>query len=256
MTKRRLAGMPDRVVTTPYLAEGVAVAYSAAQTDSIGLFDGPVGTGKTTALEWSLSNLDRPTAFVTMPPKVFPLTALQHITRALTGEKQDGGLRELQDLAIDLLTGWHGLLAVDEVQTIGTAGMAQLQYLHDMSGETFGLLLVGHGTEAAIAPNATLNSRTIERAVFRRLEGDDLLDVLADLDDRLARSSPGVLARVDHKHCAGRLRNWSAVLTMLDRYHPDADRLTGRTADDVLLRLRRPRLADPLDPADPTGDPS
>jgi hypothetical protein len=247
MTRRRLSGMPDTVVETPFLLEGIDTASTILETQAIGLFDGPVGTGKTTTAEWVASQQQAPTINLVMPPRPLKLTALRKIVRALSGDNYGSSGDALEDAAIELLKDWGGLLIVDEVQTIGGQGISELRYIHDVTRESFGLLLVGNGVEAAIRTQPALDDRVLVRARFQRLTGDDLLTVLHDLDPRLKRTATGILGRLDQRHCRGRLRDWSQILLLLDTDYPEAKRIDGALADELLLRVDRREIADSLD---------
>jgi hypothetical protein len=241
--RRRLAGMPENVVNTPCLTEAVDVAYSVARNCTIGLFDGPVGTGKTTAARWAMDAMQTPFSYVIIPSRRRPLAGLKAICKSLTGEQQSGDTEALENIALEYLTGWGGLLVVDEAASLGTSGMAQFQYLHDASEESFGLLFVGHGTQQRIRPNATLDDRIVDRAMFYRLDGQELLAVLRDMDPRLANTPKAVLARLDNRLCDGVLRSWSKVLLHLDERHPAAEKITPEIAEDLLVRLTGSRRA-------------
>ncbi|WP_236826143.1 MULTISPECIES: ATP-binding protein [unclassified Blastococcus] len=239
--------MPETVVTTPFLIEGVDTADTVLRNQAIGLFDGPVGTGKTTTAEWVASQQEVPTINLTMPPRPAKLTALRKIVRALSGDDFDASGDALEDAAIDLLRDWNGLLIVDEVQTIGGQGISELRYIHDVTRESFGLLLVGNGVETAIRTQPALDDRVLVRARFQRLTGDDLMTVLHDLDPRLKRTAAGILARLDQRHCRGRLRDWSQILLLLDSDYPEATRIDGALADELLLRVDRRDIVDSSD---------
>ncbi|MCF6733633.1 ATP-binding protein [Blastococcus sp. KM273129] len=247
MPRRRLSGMPETVVNTPSLLEGIDTAATVLDTQAIGLFDGPVGTGKTTTAEWVASQQQAPTINLVMPPRPAKLTALRKIVRALTGDVYDASGDALEDAAIDLLRDWNGLLIVDEVQTIGGQGISELRYIHDVTRESFGLLLVGNGVEAAIRTQPALDDRILVRAHFQRLTGEDLITVLHDLDPRLKRTAAGILARLDQRHCRGRLRDWSQILLLLDTDYPEATRISGALADELLLRVDRHEIIDATD---------
>ena len=247
MTRRRLSGMPDTVVETPFLLEGIDTAHTVLINQAIGLFDGPVGTGKTTTAEWVASQQQAPTINLVMPPRPAKLTALRKIVRALSGDNYDASGDALEDAAIDLLTDWEGLLIVDEVQTIGGQGISELRYIHDVTRESFGLLLVGNGVEAAIRTQPALDDRVLVRARFQRLAGEDLITVLHDLDPRLKRTATGIIGRLDQRHCRGRLRDWSQILLLLDTDYPEAKRIDGGLADELLLRVDRREIADSTD---------
>jgi hypothetical protein len=244
MARRRLSGMPEHVIDTPSLVEGVETAYTILRNQAIGLFDGPVGTGKTTTAEWVASQQEIPTVNLTMPPRPAKLTALRKIVRALSGDIYDGSGDALEDAATDLLRDWNGLLIVDEVQTIGGQGISELRYIHDVTRASFGLLLVGNGVETAIRTQPALDDRILVRARFQRLTGEDLMRVLHDLDPRLKRTAAGILARVDQRHCRGRLRGWSQILLLLDSDYPEVTRIDGALADELLLRVDRRDIAD------------
>lgn len=247
MARRRLSGMPEHVIDTPFLVEGVETAYTVLRTQAIGLFDGPLGTGKTTTAEWVASQLDAPTVNLTMPPRPLKLAALRKIVWALSGDEFGGSGDALENAAVKLLRDWNGLLIVDEVQTIGGQGISELRYIHDVTRESFGLLLVGNGVEAAIRTQPALDDRILVRARFQRLTGDDLTTVLHNLDPRLQRTPAGILTRIDQRHCRGKLRGWAQILLLLDTDYPDATRIDGALADEVLLRIDRREILDPAD---------
>jgi replication-associated recombination protein RarA len=209
----------DRLFPTSHLRDGCLIGEVVLEKNSIGLFDGPPGTGKTTTAEWIAGEADRPVAFVTMPARPSPLDILRLIILEVSGvapSARDTKFDMEQTLLNDLLPGWNGLLIVDEVQNLATEAIEELRFLHDRMRRSFAVILVGYRAEEKITSQPALSSRVSNRVHFRALVGDELMECVRHLDPRFAASPVAILRHIDDRCARGNLRIWTHLAEDLD----------------------------------------
>ena len=143
----------------------------------------------------------------------------------------------MEEECASLLRDWPGLLIVDEVQNAGTPGIQTLRYLHDRSGCTFALLLVGWQALRAIQEHPDLESRIIAKVGFTPLTGDTLIAFLHDSDPRYRATPTAVLRHINDVYAGGNLRHWNYLARALDALGIK-EPLTIRTADQVIAYMR------------------
>lgn len=246
--------VPDRLAQTGYHVLGEAAVEMAVSDRAIVVFDGLPGLGKTTTARHAASQIGRPSAVVLMPPKPLPLGMLRLTYLALTGTTPKGGRTALEDEILLELADWDGLLVVDEAQNLRQTGLAELMYLHERSGRSFAMLLVGHGIEDELTSVPPLDDRVLLRVRFRPLVGVELLETVGALDPRLAGALDRHLVSLDQRYCAGRLRGWNKVVRLLDMVVRPGEALDDNTVNELVELLTRrstggktPRHGMPLD---------
>lgn len=228
--------LPEGVVLTPPLKTGIIGARMVLGSNRIGLFDGPPGTGKTTAATVIAGLAHRPIAQVTLPYRPASLDVLRLVLQQLTGRLGTGTRSEMEEESTTLLRDWNGLLIVDEVQNAGAPGIQTLRYLHDRSGCNFALLLVGWKALATIKEHPDLDSRVISKVVFKPLNGPELIDFLRESDERFVATSAAVLQRINDTYAHGNLRHWNYLSRALDALgmHGPLDQ---KTSDQVMAYM-------------------
>lgn len=211
MTKPTIIVHESKIVETRTLTAAYATSRLLLKTNRIAFFDGPPGTGKTTAATVIAEKADRPVAMMTMSFRPAHLDVLRHTMKALTGLSGSGTKSQMEDELTHILTDWGGLLIVDEVQNCGTAGIQTLRYLHDRTGCSFALLLVGWQALDTIRAYPDLQSRVISEVMFTPISGRELFNYIHASHEILAATPREVLSFIDSRYGQGILRNWRNV---------------------------------------------
>jgi DNA transposition AAA+ family ATPase len=224
-------------VETPFVRRAFLAGRVLLGSNRIAFFDGPPGTGKTTTALALAARVERPVAVVTMSFRPAPLEVLRRVIEALTGAPGSGTKSAMEDDAVRLLQGWGGLLIVDEVQNCGAAGIQTLRYLHDRSGCTFAMLLVGWQALATIREHPDLQSRVITQLVFEPLSGTDLYTYLKACYPELGETPQAVLQRVNDTLAHGNLRDWRNFIETVHTTGMPTP-LSRGNVDDLILLMR------------------
>lgn len=198
-------------IGTPIARRALLASKVTLASQRIGFFDGPPGTGKTTTALEVAARVNRPVHVVTMPARPAPLEVLRRVIAAFKGELGAGTKAQMEDEAVAILTGWGGLLIVDEVQNIGTPGIHTLRYLHDRSACSFAMLLVGWRALETIQAHPDLESRVIAFVEFEPLTGKDLLEYVFARHPELTGTPPEVIRHLDDTSARGNLREWRNI---------------------------------------------
>jgi hypothetical protein len=240
----------SRAGTLPPLPETVAETYTVQRSTTafrimddladITCFDGPAGTGKTTACAYAAAQSTRLWRYSVLPLRAHPKDLIARIYQSVFQRPAHGTERQMATALVErFCEGNIGLIA-DEVHHVGLPGAQQLRYLWDEAarlGSPFPLLLVGCDVRRELAKAEEVRSR-VARWVFFDLvtEEDDVLAIAGALHPRLAATKPDMILKMNDRIARRRIRDWQRISKHI-KYLPSTDatgkKVTGLTANDV-----------------------
>lgn len=206
---------PPATVRTKCFVLAQTVAKRAVELSAIaGLFGDP-GTGKTHAARHFCATSPVEVVYVTSSPSPQLKEIYEELLFQTLGEMKKGSVRDLRRLCAEVLSERPRVVVIDECQHLSYLWHQQLRTLHDHPEAKFAMLLVG-GTNAerTLKRDPQLWSRVKMRVRFEALEGDELLQALAEMHPVFANTDPQLLADIDRKSCRGNLREWATFLEL------------------------------------------
>jgi DNA transposition AAA+ family ATPase len=212
----------------------------AVNQKAIMLLDGPPGTGKTTTAAYLIGRAvadGTPTVYVAIPERPSPTELLRVLIEAISGTPGMGSKHDMENEARALLQDHGGLIVVDEVQNLRRSGLQELRYLHDDSQTNVAMLICGWQADQVIREQPDLNSRVRFRTGFQPLGRNEVVDVVRQIEPRLAAAEEDVLLWIDDVYAHGIFRNWNSLATTARDLLPDADGLTEQTAQGLIAVL-------------------
>lgn len=218
-----LPRLPVTPVSTTCFDTGCYTATMAYRMRSIVTFNGPSGTGKTVTAVSAVKDLPMRFIYVKLRHRAGTKEVATAIHAVLHPTDRLGvRVREADyiDACVDALSmGTIGIIA-DEVHYIGVPGLIMLAQLWESvqneTGTGFPMLLVGSDVNAAASAAPELATRLTGSVNFGPLEDEELLDVLATIDERCAATKPTLLRKVNKVYARGLLRYWSTFIKVMN----------------------------------------
>lgn len=178
---RHFNGLEDaRTITThQFLMTEMAVA-DCIRRQTIGLFTGEAGTGKTFAVESATVDLALPVVRTLFGSKATPREVARQILCELGERSPRGSYYELADEVVAAFAEPH-VLVIDEAQHLNQECTFFLRHLIDRMDTKATILLVGaDGLLTKVRKDPTLDSRIFRRVAFSEIAEEELLAVLPD----------------------------------------------------------------------------
>ncbi|MGY1615910.1 AAA family ATPase [Geodermatophilus sp. SYSU D00691] len=141
-----LPPLPDIVGQTLTLQQAVTAFRIMDDLGDISCFDGPAGTGKTTACSYAAAQSSRSWRYCVLPLSARPKELIATVYEAVLQRPARGTERVMSSELTDRLSEQDIGLIADEVHHVGLPGAQQLRYLWDAAarhGTPFPLLLIG-----------------------------------------------------------------------------------------------------------------
>ncbi|WP_158545847.1 ATP-binding protein [Blastococcus sp. TF02A-30] len=204
-------------------------------------FDGPAGTGKTTACAYAAAQSKRKWRYCVLPLRAHPRDLIATVYEAVFQRPAGGTERLMSTTLVDrLCDGDIGLIA-DEVHHVGLQGAQQLRYLWDAAATRdtpFPLLLVGCDVRRELARAEEVRGRIARWVSFDLISDvEDVIAIAGAQHPRLALTDPKIIQKMNERIARRSIRAWHQIGKHI-RFLPDstsANKATGLTRDDVRL---------------------
>jgi hypothetical protein len=200
--------------TEPLERAAMAFRLMEAERD-ISCFDGPPGSGKTTAAAVAANESALSWRYCVLPLRANPREITAAVYTAVFNRDADGTERQMSTvLRKRLMDGDIGIIA-DEIHHCGVTGAQQLRYLWDgasISGSPFPLLLIGANVREQLSKAEEVRSRVARWVRFDQItDPDDIRAIATALHPRLGACSDEVLARINDVITRRSIRNWHQI---------------------------------------------
>lgn len=209
MSARVVAPGATELMRTPYLTLVRDTLDEMAEAHGLVVIDGPVGTGKTTAIQGVAPELGIPVVYNRLGARPGTTKVLRNLLSSFDTVPLRMSGDEAERRLHDRLSERDRIVVVDEAQKLGRDGIDALVELHDHSESRFTLVMVGAQVEAKLAAFEEFSSRISRVVRFERLTGAALLATLDAYHPLLATTDSDLLTRLDQRYLKGSLRNWA-----------------------------------------------
>lgn len=203
---------------------------------------GPVGVGKTEATAQALRDLNQRAAWIQMSTGLSARGHMAEIWQGVTGTRAAEELLDIRDDLIEhLRTNDTQVLAMDDAHFIPPTGLRVLvsiwNELHLLRGRGIPMVLIGNGLLRKLATVPEALSRVGVRVEASPLHGQPLMDVLTQIEPRLADVEPDTLRDYDRRFLKGELRQWAEFIEAVRSISADDAPITPREAGAALSLL-------------------
>lgn len=203
-------------------------------------FDGPAGTGKTTACAYSAAQSRRLWRYCILPLRAHPRDLIATVYEAVFQRPARSTERQMTNTLVDrLCEGNIGLIA-DEIHHVGLPGAQQLRYLWDSAarqGSPFPLLLVGCDVRHELDKAEEVRGRIARWVSFDLItDPEDVQAIAGAQHPRLAATKPDVIDKMNDRIARRSIRAWQQIgkhVPYLPSTDPSAKKVTGLTVEDV-----------------------
>jgi hypothetical protein len=244
-----LPPLPDSVGQTFTLQQAVTAFRIMDDLGDISCFDGPAGTGKTTACSYAAAQSSRSWRYCVLPLSARPKELIATVYEAVFQRSARGTERLMSSELTDRLSEQDIGLIADEVHHVGLPGAQQLRYLWDAAarhGTPFPLLLVGCNVRQELNKAEEVRGRVARWVSFDVISDlKDVQAIAAALHPRLAATDLKVITGLNDRVARQSIRAWHQIakhIRYLPSTDPSAKKAAGLTRDDA--RLLRAFLGD------------
>jgi DNA transposition AAA+ family ATPase len=211
MVRHFLALDDAKTIHTKSFLRAQRCVTDCATARSIGVVHGVAGLGKTFTVEAAAAKAEISAEWFVFARRPSHTQLVKTLYQQLTGVEPHGELYKLQNDLRDVLAERPRMLVVDEAQQLTADAFELLRFLHDDPSSDFALILVGgNGCWKVISRYPMLLSRVYRVVAMRRLDEEEVLDVLPRYHTIHQSVSPEVLLMVDEQFARGNFRLWAS----------------------------------------------
>ena len=216
-----------------------------AKIHGIVAVDGPVGVGKSFAVDLAAKDVGQPVFWLDMPDRPKGKETTARILQLLTGRHTNVRLPEyaLLNDVLDLLAGRSCLLIVDEAQNLNQSSLRQIRYLHEQPESCFTLVLVGFGVRQVLELHTPELADRVRRWVQGRpIPLEAVGKAVRAYHPIFAATEPAVIDRL-YQSAGGTLRHGGLILEAALAFGLRAERgIPDSAVPDILLAIGRPTV--------------
>lgn len=236
MSRLVIAPGAAQLLDTPFMTLLRQVLDEVTPVRGLVLVDGPVGTGKTTAVRHVVPQLGIEHTYDQLDARPGSAQIVRILLRQFDSSVPERLPRDETKRRLQLrLAEKNRIVVLDEAHKLDRDAVDQIITLHDHPDANFTLVMCGARVLERLAAFEEFMSRAAIAVPFQRLSGELLLATLNRYHPLLAATDDALLNQLDARHIHGNLRNW-AHFTFL-AYNRTADLDAGIDAKTAAVCL-------------------
>lgn len=212
--------IPAQLATTRITDEVTRLITRTIYANGIALLTGVRGIGKRTAAIQALeAHYGTQPLTIELPLAYTARDLVRWIHNDVTAVSADHGLptRDLQDDTVELLKRTQRPIVIANSERLTREAAAHLQWLHQRSGSTWPLILIGNqAAYLAIEHDEIMAAAITETHHCKPLTGDEIVNAVRGMHKHLAFTHGDLILAIDSKVCHGSLAYWRMFIAKLE----------------------------------------